>query len=95
MRKRGAPRNPKALWRKAGGPAARRIVRLGVRLGDDLRRAVAEQEAEEALGCLVEVSSEHQTFVEGGPGGTKDQGVRVHGHGEGALRLERAEVIGP
>ena len=48
------------------------VVGLGVCRGDNVRGSAAEHETEETLGCLVEVASKHQTFIEGGFGGSKD-----------------------
>ena len=48
------------------------MVGLEVCRGDNVRDSATEHETEEALGCLVEVASKHQTFIEGGLGGSKE-----------------------
>jgi len=55
------------------------VVGLGKHRGDDVGDVPAEHDTEEALGRFIEIAGKHQTLVEGGVGGSKDDRMLIHG----------------
>lgn len=63
---------------------------VGVCFGENMHSLAAEHETEEALGCFGEVAGEHQPFIEGRVGGSKDD--RMLSHGDQDLSSDRHDT---